>query len=146
MKTYFIIAIAILSIAGHNSFAQTAKEVEATEQSIKPNGKYGLLVMNIQHLKAAVMTGIELKSKHSKIDFQILTCGALVKEIAQDKALQELITDAVNTKRLKILVCGLSIQQFNVDKSLLPRATSITQNGLLYMLGLQEQHYKTIIL
>lgn len=147
MKSRIItVIIAVWSLTSLNSQAQSAAEIRKTEQAINRSGKYGLLVMKVPQLKAAIRTGIELKSKSDKIDFQILTCGGLVKEIAQDQALQELVTDAVNNKGLKILVCGLSVQQFKVDKSLLPKAAALTENGLIYMLGLQEQGYKTITL
>lgn len=126
--------------------AQTAENIQKTEQSIRKNGKYALLVMKAQHLKAAIQTGIEFKSKSQKIDFQIITCGELVKEISLDGELQNLIKNGVTQNGLKILVCGLSIKQFKVDKTLLPNETPPTENGLIYMFGLQEQGYKTVIL
>ena len=135
-----------MTFGAENLNAQTAENIQKTEQSIRKNGKYALLVMKVQHLKVAIQTGIELKAKSKKIDFQIVTCGELVKEISIDEELQTLIKNAVNQHGLKILVCGLSIKQFEIDKILLPKETPATENGLLYMLGLQEQNYKTVIL
>jgi intracellular sulfur oxidation DsrE/DsrF family protein len=146
MKSYIILMLALMTFGATNLNAQTAENIQKTEQSIRKNGKYALLVMKAQHLKAAIQTGIEFKAKSKKIDFQILTCGELVKEISLDGELQNLIKNAVNQHGLKILVCGLSIKQFKVDKTLLPKETPATENGLLYMLGLQEQGYKTVIL
>lgn len=140
------IAFTCASIASHDIFAQSATSIQQTENAIRNDGKYALLVMNAQHLKACLVTGIDLKGISPKIDFQILACGKLVQEIAQDKALQHLIVDAVKNNGLKVLVCGLSIQQFAVDPTLLPKEMPITQNGLIYMLGLQEQGFKTVIL
>lgn len=145
MKSYIIIISICLSMFGTNmSQAQTIENINKTEQAIKSNGKYALMVMNAQHLKAGILTGKELKEKSSGIDFQIVTCGELVKEISQDKTLQNLIVDAVKHYGLKILACGLSIKQLGVDKSLLPAEMPVTANGLIYMLGLEEQGYKTI--
>lgn len=146
MKSYIILFIALMIFGAGNLNAQTSEEIQKTEQSIRKNGKYALLVMKAPHLKAAVKTGIEFKTKSRKIDFQIVACGALVKEIAYDKELQSLIKNAVTRQGLKILVCGLSIEQFKVDKTLLPKETPVTENGLIYMFGLQENGYNSIIL
>lgn len=145
MKLYSII-IALLVLGTANLSAQTATSVKETELSIRKKGKYALLVMKAQHLKVAIQTGIELKNKSGKIDFQILSCGELVKDISQSEELQNLIKTAVQEHGLQILICGLSIDQFKVDKTLLPKESLITKNGLIYILGLQEQGYKTIIL
>lgn len=145
MKSYLFILMFVISfIATITTEAQTAENIESTEQSIKDNGKYAMLVMKAQHLKAAILTGKDFRSRSSEIDFQIITCGALVKEISEDNALQKLITEAVKNEKLKILVCGLSIQQFEVDPSSFPAEIPIADNGLIYMFGLQEQGYKSI--
>jgi intracellular sulfur oxidation DsrE/DsrF family protein len=146
MKVYIILLFALLIFGANTANAQTSESIRQTEQSIKKNGKYALLVMKVQHLKAGIKTGIAFKAKSEKIDFQIVICGELVKEISKDKELQSLIRKAVLDNGLKILLCGLSIKELNVDESLLPAETPVTENGLIYMFGLQELNYKTIIL
>lgn len=146
MKTVIIIFLALMTFGAGNLNAQTAESIQKTEQSIRKNGKYALLVMKALHLKTAVITGIEFKAKSEKIDFQIIVCGELVKEISQDKELQSLIKNAVTQHGLKVLACGLSIEQLKVDKTLLPKEISVTKNGLIYMFGLQEKNYKSIVL
>ncbi|HSI78861.1 MAG TPA: hypothetical protein VK957_23405 [Lunatimonas sp.] len=147
MYKYIILITMILALSSAgNIYGQTESEVLQTEQAVRTDGKYGILVMKAQHLKAAILTGKQLKDKSQLIDFQILVCGQLVKEISNEVDLQEDIRKSVADNGLKILVCGLSIQQFQVDKTNLPKEASITENGLLYMFGLQEQGYKTVIL
>lgn len=147
MKIYKLILVLVIALTGTTlSHAQTEAAVNTTEQSIKAEGKYGILVMKAQHLKAAIKTGKTFKAKSASIDFHILSCGPLVKEISTSPELQSLIKSAVNEYGLSILVCGLSIEQFDVDTTLLPLETPITQNGLIYMFGLQEQGFKTLIL
>jgi len=147
MYKYIILITMTVALFGTgNIYGQSESEVQQTEQAVKMDGKYGILVMKAQHLKAAILTGNQLKEKSQSIDFQILICGELVKEISDEVALQEVIRESVVDKGLKILVCGLSINQFQVDKTNLPKEASITENGLLYMFGLQEQGYKTVIL
>lgn len=146
MKKILIFFLALMTFGAGNLNAQTVESVQETEQSIRKNGKYAMLVMKAPHLKTAVNTGIEFKTFSNKIDFQIIACGELVKEISLDTALQSLIKNAVTQHGLKVLVCGLSIEQFKVDKTLLPSETPVTKNGLIYMFGLQEKNYKSIIL
>lgn len=146
MKSSIIFTIALLTLSVGTIQAQSTSTIQETEQSIKQDGKYALLVMKAQHLKAAIKTGISFKGKSEAIDFQIITCGKLVEEIAQDAELQKLIKEAVNKYKMRIVVCGLSIEQFSVDKSKLPEELSITENGLTYLFGLQENGYKTIAL
>ena len=146
MKTILILFVALMTFGAGNLQAQTAESIQKTEQSIRKNGKYALIVMKALHLKTAVNTGIEFKAKSEKIDFQIIVCGELVKEISQDAALQSLIKNAVTQHGLKVLVCGLSVEQLKVDKTLLPNEIKITRNGLIYMFGLQEKNYKSIVL
>ena len=147
MNRYIILITMTIAILGTgNTYGQTEAEVQQTEQAVKMDGKYGILVMKAQHLKAAILTGTQLKDKSQQIDFHILVCGELVKEISNEEGLQEIIRQSVAADGLKILVCGLSIKQFQVDKTTLPNEASITENGLLYMFGLQEQGYKTVIL
>lgn len=146
MKTMIIIFFALMTFGAGNLNAQTAESIQETEQSIRKNGKYAMLMMRAQQLKAAINTGIEFKTFSKEIDFQIIACGELVKEISQDKELQSLIKNAVNQHGLKVLVCGLSVEQFKVDITLLPKETPVTRNGLIYMFGLQEKNYKSIML
>lgn len=146
MRTMILLFLALMTFGAGNLNAQTPESIQETEQAIGKNGKYAMLVMNAQHLKAAVSTGVEFKTFSKKIDFQIIACGELVKEISLDQELQSMIKNAVTRHGLKVLVCGLSIEQFKVDKSLLPNETPVTKNGLIYMFGLQEKNYKSIIL
>lgn len=146
MKTYLFPLTLLLLFISESSMAQTITQMHQTEQSILKNGKYALLVMKSQHLKAAIQTGIEFKHKSKKIDFQIITCGPLVKEISESAELQDLVRNAVDHFNLKILTCGLSIKQFDVDQTALPLEAPITENGLIYLFGLQEQGYRTIAL
>lgn len=143
MKYYIVLLITLLlGTAPLN--AQTRSEITKTETAFPANGKYAMLVMKKQHLVTALQTGIELKHQHPGIDFQVLACGELVRETVLDAELQSKIKKAVNVHGLKVLACGLSVRQFSVDEKLLPEQMPVTANGLLYMLGLQEQGYKTL--
>ncbi|TNE73345.1 hypothetical protein EP331_04730 [bacterium] len=125
--------------------AQHIPNVSDVEHAIKPNGKYAILVRTNQHLKAAIKTGSDFKTQHKTIDFQIITCGALVKEIATDESLKTLINEA-HQQGITTVICGLSVRNLSVDTSLLPEKALQSENGLTYLFGLQELGYKTISL
>ncbi|MCH7400040.1 hypothetical protein MM236_18745 [Belliella sp. DSM 107340] len=126
--------------------AQNSDSLQKNEQSINKRGDYAMMVMKVQHLKAAIQTAKELKEKIPNIDFQIVTCGELVKDIAKDKILQNFIIQTQSDMGLKIIICRLSIKQLNINKSQISPEIPQVENGLTYMFGLQEQGYNTIIL
>jgi putative oxidoreductase len=146
MKKYIMILLFSFIMGTENASAQTAKKINQVEQSIKSNGKYALLVMNPKHLKVAILTGERFKNKSKKIDFQIVTCGEVVKEISANEELKKSVVEAVQKYGLKIVVCGLTVKQLNIDKALLPPETPIVDNGIVYMFGLEELGYKSIII
>lgn len=145
MKKYITTLLLISFVMGTiNISAQTSKEINQVEQRIKSNGKYALLVMNPKHFKVAIMTGEMFKNKSKNIDFQIVTCGEVVKEISTNEELKKTVIEAVKNYGLKIVVCGLTVKQLNIDKTLLPTETPIVNNGIVYMFGLEELGYKSI--
>jgi intracellular sulfur oxidation DsrE/DsrF family protein len=146
MKKYIMILLFSFIMGTENASAQTAKKINQVEQSIKSNGKYALLVMNPKHLNVAILTGERFKNKSKKIDFQIVTCGEVVKEISANEELKKSVVEAVQKYGLKIVVCGLTVKQLNIDKALLPPETPIVDNGIVYMFGLEELGYKSIII
>lgn len=123
-----------------------ADQITTTEDSIKSDGRYAVLVSTSQHLNAAVTTGRQFKSKSPNIDFQVVTCGQVVKDIATDPGVKDAARRAVADNDLTILACGMSIRQLGVDPAELPPETPVTENGLTYLFGLQEQGYKSIAL
>lgn len=123
-----------------------ADQITTTEDSIKSDGRYAVLVSTSQHLNAAITTGRQFKSKSPNIDFQVVTCGQVVKDIATDPAVKDAARRAVADNDLTIVACGMSIRQLGVDPAELPPETPVTENGLTYLFGLQEQGYKSIAL
>jgi intracellular sulfur oxidation DsrE/DsrF family protein len=119
--------------------------VNEVENSIKADGKYAMLVRNVEHLQASVKTAAGLIKDNPGLDFQIVVCGPLVKEVAGNAATRELM-DRAEKEGMIILACGISMKKFNVSAADLPRSVQVTENGLLYIFGLQENGYKTITL
>lgn len=137
MKTLIVtLTLLILLVRAENVQAQSPEAIQKTEHSIPKKGKYALLVMKTQHLKAAVLTGQNFKNKSSETDFQIIVCGEALKEISKDESLQKIVLQAIRENELKIVACGLSIKQLSIDQSKIPLEIPITENGLIYLFGL----------
>ena len=86
LKTVLLVAVVSFISLGFAGQAQaqppTPDQIRATEDAIRSDGKYALLVSNTQHLDAAITTGRNFKARSQSIDFQIVACGPVVKEIA----------------------------------------------------------------
>lgn len=119
--------------------------VNEVENSIKADGKYAMLVRNAEHLKASVKTAAGLIKENPKLEFHIVVCGALVKDLVSDTEIRQLMDKAKSTG-IKVLACGLSMDKFSITAKDLPTSVQVTQNGLIYIFGLQENGYKTITL
>lgn len=119
--------------------------VTQVENSIKTDGKYAMLIRNAEHLKASVKTAAGLIKENPKLKFQIVVCGALVKDLVSDTEIRQLMDKAKSTG-IKVLACGLSMDKFSITAKDLPTSVQVTQNGLIYIFGLQENGYKTITL
>lgn len=146
MKKHILIIATVLFGISTTSvlYAQTAT-IRAIENSIKPDGKYALLVRNVQHLKAAISTGRAMKTNDPNLQIEIVACGELVKSIAETSELKNLIHQSLEDE-VKVLVCGLSIKQLKIDATKIPKTIPVTENGLIYIFGLQENGFKTITL
>ncbi len=145
MTFHFVLIASFMSLGMHTLLAQDKPTVTQVEHAIQSNGKYALMVMTQQHLKAALLTGTDFLNTSSAIDFQIVVCGAIVKEISTNDALKAEINQHVE-KGLSVLICGLTLQNLKLDASSMPEKAGITQNGITYFFGLQEMGYKTLSL
>jgi putative oxidoreductase len=139
------IAVAPLGLAAP-ALAQppSVEQIDTTEQAIRADGRYAVLVSNAQHLNAAITTGRSLRARSQAIQFQIVACGKVVKEIATNPEVGDSVRRAVNEDGLAVVVCGMSVRQLNVDPAALPPEAPTTENGLTYLFGLQEQGFQTI--
>jgi putative oxidoreductase len=145
MKYLYLTAFSLLIFLPLLVSAQTDFNVQQVEASIKSTGKYAVLVNTVQHFKAAVITGKELKSKHESIEFHVVLCGSVVKELSEKTELKQLFIDA-SKQDLTLLVCGMTLRNLKISADTLPKDATITDNGLIYTFGLQELGFRVITL
>lgn len=145
MKNLSIVLLTLMCTLFTAQLSAQELTVAQIENSIKKDGKYAMLVRNAEHLEASVKTGAELIKQNPSIAFQIVVCGPLVKDIADVAAMRQLMYRA-EEEGVTVLACGISMKKFNIAAADLPRSVKVTENGLLYIFGLQENGYKTITL
>lgn len=143
-KSILLLLLVASSLLTLNASAQNLS-VKQVETSIKSEGKYAMLVRNAEHLKASVKTAAGLIKENPKLEFQIVVCGELVKDLVTDAEMRQLM-DKAKSGGIKVLACGLSMDKFSITQKDLPASVQVTQNGLIYIFGLQENGYKTITL
>jgi intracellular sulfur oxidation DsrE/DsrF family protein len=145
MKKLTVILLSVMASLFTAQLSAQELTVAEVENSIKTDGKYAMLVRNAEHLQASVKTAAGLIKDNPGLHFQIVVCGPLVKDVAGDAATRELM-DRAEKEGVAVLVCGISMKKFNITAADLPHSVQVTENGLLYIFGLQEHGYKTITL
>ncbi len=144
MKKYFlIIALILITSLTFSTLQAQEKTPVQIENSIKKNGKYAFLVQNSRHFVAAVETGERFSAKSKKIKFVVVLVGQVVKDLATDKELQTFVNKAEQAGE-KVVVCENSMAHLGVKKTAYPPSVLTTPHGFTYVLGLQENGFKTI--
>lgn len=125
--------------------AQTNTQGNPIENAVKKDGKYAILVRNVSHLKASIMTGEELKRQHPKLQFEIVLIGEVVKDLAVDESLKPFIENSAKLG-IKLVACEFAMEHFAIKKTDYLTSVETTPNGFKYIFGLQEMGFKTITL
>ncbi len=148
MKTYKLLFLTLFLFAG--TFISTQAQPSTSEnktsaiQSNEQSNNYALLVRNYNHLRAAVKT-VEMMTEddpNAVNKFEVVICGKKIRNINKHKSL---INEA-QQKGITLTACGMSMNNFSMDKEELPAGVGVESNGLIRIFKLQEKGYKTITL
>lgn|SRR5690606_2667589 len=94
---------------------------------------YLLLTKNIKQLNPVLLTAEELAHEdgNSYGEFYVVICGKTVKDIPNDNSFKKLL-DKAEDQHVKVFVCGISLDKFQVDPSELPDQLIRIENGILF--------------
>lgn len=94
---------------------------------------YLLLTKNIKQLNPVLLTAEELAKEdgNSYGEFYVVICGKTVKDIPDNNSFKKLLEKA-KEQHVKVFVCGISLDKFQVDPSELPDQLIRTENGILF--------------
>lgn len=142
-----LIAIAFITISGF-SFAegvQTSAQ-QTKSQPIKYEGqstKFAMMVGDVTHFKAALLTAEQLQEAHQKFTIEIVMVGELVKAISKDKTL---LVDINNAEKLgvKLNACAVAMAAFKVSKDKLDPRIVTVRNGWIHMFELKDKGFNTV--
>lgn len=145
-KAKTIILIILISISLHTSFV--LRPVTENEP-LRGNGKdlvnYAVLISQPNHVKAVVNTAesITKNSKYKRDTLVVMACAKSVEVFVKDNEFADMIPKG-KAADIHFKVCGMSLQQFNIDPTTLIKGIEIVPNGLTCMFDLQMKGYKTV--
>jgi intracellular sulfur oxidation DsrE/DsrF family protein len=73
-------------------------------------------------------------------EFQVVFCGKTVQDIKNNADFKLLLKQA-ELQNVKITVCGLSLNAFEVDQKQLPEHLEVVENGILYGFQLKKKGF-----
>jgi intracellular sulfur oxidation DsrE/DsrF family protein len=106
---------------------------------------YAVLISQPNHIKAAVNTAetITAGSRYKRDTFVVMACSKSVEAFVKESDFAEMIQKGKATGII-YKVCGMSLQQFNINPETLISGIEIVPNGLTYMFDLQMKGYRTV--
>ncbi len=106
---------------------------------------YVVLTRKVPQLKPIILAAEELADQDGEKfgDFQIVVCGKTVQDLTNKETMSGFIQKAENIG-VTISACGFSLKKFGVDRSNLPEALRVVENGILHNLKLQKKGYLSI--
>ncbi|MCH1907207.1 DsrE family protein [Stenotrophomonas sp. Y6] len=105
--------------------------------------KFALMVSDVLHFKAAVLTAKQMDVKKKGLTFEIVAVGAVVKDLANDHSLAEWFAKSEDYGA-KIVVCENAMAVFGVTKDQLDKRLSTTRSGTIHLLELKDKGYNTL--
>lgn len=140
MKTILLASFAvILSLFTHPMKAQTIHEDHAKHIN------YVVLTRKVPQLKPILFAAEELAAQDAEKfgDFQVVVCGKSVQDLTNPEVMGDFLERAEKAG-VTINACGFSLNKFEVDRSRLPEALRVVENGILHTFELQKKGYLSI--
>ena len=140
MKTIFLASFAvILSLFTNPVQAQNPHQEHADHIN------YVVLTRKVPQLKPILLAAEELAAQDGDKfgDFQVVVCGKTVQDLTNEETMISLIQQAEKAG-VTINACGFSLKKFGIDRSKLPEALQVVENGILHNFELQKKGYLSI--
>lgn len=119
--------------------ALAAPEATSTEKN-EPR-RVAFLVQAPRPLKNVLATAEALRKEGAEVT--VMACGQSVGSLVRGGG-NEAASNRASDSGVRVAVCGLSLTELSLDAARLTRGIEVVPNGLLEMLRLQEQGYRTV--
>lgn len=132
--------ISLLLIGLAVSLAAVAQSTPKSNQN-----DYVVLTRNLSQLNVIYATSKALKDEDGKKlgEFHVIICGETVKGLTEKKTIEDIIVKSKEAN-IKIVVCGFSLDNFQMDREAVSNHLTIVDNGLLYNFQLQKKGFISI--
>lgn len=143
LKTGALFALFLLLSLLGSCFAQERKQTAPASKYEGQSTKFAVMVTDVQHFRAAILTANEMNVKGNRYSFIIVVAGELAKNMVEDSSL---LDDIVTSEKIgvKIVVCENALNYFNIPLEKLDRRVSTTKNSWIYMFQLKDKGYNTL--
>ncbi len=104
-----------------------------------------MLVRRPQHIRASMQTVRDLRASDSlsTTPVEIVVCGQAVRDIQSEGPLADAIS-RISGEGVRVLACGMSLNNLDIDPSTLARDVTVVPNGLAHALKRQAAGYLSV--
>lgn len=120
--------------------------ISAIAQSLPSlQNDYVVLTKKISQLNVIMTSSTALKAYDGENfgEFQVIICGETVKALSDEKTVEDIKAKA-EIANIKIVICGFSLDSFQMDREAVSSQLEIVDNGLLYNFQLQKKGFISI--
>ncbi|MBX9851573.1 MAG: DsrE family protein [Cytophagaceae bacterium] len=145
VKTIVLAVLISISLV-HTSFViKPYQESMVNKNLSKERQNYAVLISMPNHVKAVVNTAesITKDSKYKRDTFVVMACAQSVDAFVKGSEFADLIQKG-KAAGITYKVCGMSLQQFNINPEALIEGIEIVPNGITYMFDLKMNGYRTV--
>lgn len=137
-----IIALALPNFAQ----AQSNQISEHSLQTLSKSKKFAMGVSGERQLKSAFKMYEKFKANDLEFDnFEIIIWGGVVKDLKKGSSLANFVQEHMH-KGLKVSLCQIALEKFNLSKQDLPDAIEIVPDAYVRLFELNALEYNLIII
>lgn len=137
--------LAAVLLSGAAAGCAPASRQPGTASAAAPRATHGvvLLVQTPQQLEVAVASATQLASEPGVVEVRVLACGPAVGALRDGGPLDGRVP-ALNTRRVHVVACGLSLAHAGIDAASLAPGVEVVPNAIIEIVHLQRDGYLSV--
>jgi len=145
LSLLLLLGTTVVLPAHAQSLPEPGTEVSASGNDAATAPGIVMLVRRPQHIRAALQTVQDLRASDtlSTTPVEIVVCGKAVRTIQAGTPLATTIAQSP-TEGVRVLACGMSLSNLNVDPNTLASEVTVVPNGLAHALKRQAEGYLSV--
>jgi intracellular sulfur oxidation DsrE/DsrF family protein len=143
LSAVFLLGVLVALPAHAQSTDRTSASLSSAASTEAPG--IVVLVRRPQHIRASIQTVRDLRASDSlsTTPVEIVVCGRAVRDLQSEDPLADAIA-RVSSKTVRVLACGMSLNNLGVDPSTLAGDVTVVPNGLAHTLKRQAAGYLSV--